>query len=149
MAPAAREAAKIFLSKGITSFHDASPCNSVKRWEFFQELVSGVGPFPRVVIMPGFHHLHEFVKSGLGFGAGDDRLRVGHCKIILSQASGGLRPSPRELGEMVREAAGLGFPVAIHAVEEVEVEAAVGAIEGVGSRGSGTGLNMPRFARRR
>ena len=137
MAPAARQAARLFLSNGITSFHDASPCNSVKRWEFFQTLVSGPEPFPRAVVMPGFHHVREFVGSGLGFGAGDDRLRVGHCKIVLSQASGELRPSPRELGEMVREAAGLGFPVAIHAVEEAEVEAAVGAIEGVGEPGLG------------
>ena len=133
MAPAAREAARVFLSNGITSFHDASPCNSLKRWEFFQTLVSGPEPFPRAVIMPGFHHVREFAESGLGFGAGDDRLRVGHCKIILSQASGGLKPSPRELGEMVREAAGLGFPVAIHAVEEVEVEVAIEAIESVGA----------------
>ena len=32
---------------------------------------------------------------------------------------------------MVREAASVGFPVAIHAVEEAEVEAAVEAIESV------------------
>ena len=79
--------------------------------------------------MPGFHHLREFAESGLGFGAGDDRIRVGHCKIILSLTSGTLHPSPRELREMVREASGLGFPVALHAVEEAEVEAAVAAIE--------------------
>ena len=129
IAPAAREAARVFLSNGITSFHDASPCNSLKRWEFFQSLVSGQEPFPRATIMPGFHHLREFVESGLMFGAGDDRLRVGQCKIILSQSSGVLNPSPKELREMVMEAASLGFPVAIHAVEEAEVEAAVSAIE--------------------
>ena len=127
--PAARDAAKVFLSKGITSFHDASPCNSLKRWEFFQTLGSGPDPFPRAVMMPGFHHLREFVESGLEFGAGDDRLRVGHCKIILSLTSGMLHPSPRELREMVRETSALGFPVAVHAVEETEVEAAVAAIE--------------------
>ena len=135
MTPSARDAARGFLSNGITSFHDASPCNSIKRWEFFQTLVSGPCPFPRAVIMPGFHHLREFVESGLGFGAGDDRLRVGHCKIILSLTSGMLHPSPRELREMVGEAAGLGFPVAIHAVEKEEVEAAVAAIEAVGVSG--------------
>ena len=96
IAPAAREAAKVFLANGITSFHDASPCNSLKRWEFFQSLASGPEPFPRAVIMPGFHHLREFAESGLGFGAGDDRLRVGHCKIILSQASGTLQPSHKD-----------------------------------------------------
>ena len=133
IALAARQAALVFLFNGITSFHDASPCNSLKRWEFFQSLASESGPFPRMVIMPGFHHLREFAASGLGFGAGDDRLRVGHCKIILSQASGVLNPSPKELREMVKEAASLGFPVAIHAVEEVEVEAAVGAIESAGA----------------
>ena len=135
MEPAARQAADVFLSRGITSFHDASPCNSLKRWEFFRSLVDGPDPFPRVTLMPGFAHLREFVEAGLGFGAGDDRLRVGHCKVILSQASGSMQPSPQELREMVREAASLGFPVAIHAVEESEVEAAVGAIESVDTRG--------------
>ena len=135
MEPAARQAAKVFLSRGITSFHDASPCNSLKRWEFFRSLVDGPDPFPRITLMPGYGHLHEFVDAGLGFGAGDDRLRVGHCKIVLSQASGSMQPSPQELREMVREAASLGFPVAIHAVEEAEVEAAVGAIESVGTVG--------------
>lgn len=137
MTPAARKAARLFLSRGITSFHDASPCNSLKRWEFFQTLASGPDPFPRAVIMPGFQHLREFVESGLGFGVGNDLLRVGHCKIILSQAGGALRPSPKELGEMVREASNLGFPVAVHAVEEAEVEAAVQAIESSGTSGRG------------
>lgn len=137
MAPAAQHAARLFLSNGITSFHDASPCNSLKRWEFFQSLVSATDHFPRAVIMPGFHHVREFVESGLGFGAGDDWLRVGHCKIILSHAGGTLQPSHKELGEMVRESVELGFPVAIHAVEEAEVGAAVGAIES--ARGVGPG----------
>ena len=135
MEPAARQAAEVFLSKGITSFHDASPCNSLKRWSFFQSLVSGPEPFPRATLMPGFAHLREFVGVGLGFGAGDDRLRVGHCKIVLSQAGGALQPSPRELREAVREAGSVGFPVAIHAVEEVEIEAAVEAIESVDAPG--------------
>ena len=135
MEPAARQAAEVFLSKGITSFHDASPCNSLKRWSFFQSLVSGPEPFPRATLMPGFAHLREFVEAGLGFGAGDDRLRVGHCKIVLSQAGGTLQPSPRELREAVREAASVGFPVAIHAVEEAEVEAAIEAIESVDTPG--------------
>ena len=149
MEPAARQAAEVFLSKGITSFHDASPCNSLKRWSFFQSLVSGSGPFPRTTLMPGFAHLREFVEAelgfgagddglgfgvgddGLGFGVGDDGLWVGHCKIVLSQAGGTLQPSPRDLRDMVREAASVGFPVAIHAVEEAEVEAAIEAIESV------------------
>ena len=135
MGPAARQAAEVFLSKGITSFHDASPCNSLKRWSFFQSLVSGPEPFLRATLMPGFAHLREFVEAELGFGAGDDRLRVGHCKIVLSQAGGTLRPSHRELREAVREAMSVGFPVAIHAVEEAEVEAAIGAIESVDTPG--------------
>ena len=135
MEPAARQAAEVFLSNGITSFHDASPCNSLKRWEVFQSLVSGPEPFPRTTVMPGFAHLREFVGAGLGFGAGDDMLRVGHCKIVLSQAGGTLYPSPLELREAVREAAAVGFPVAIHAVEEAEVEAAIKAIESIDAPG--------------
>ena len=135
MEPAARQAAEAFLSKGVTSFHDASPCNSLKRWSFFQSLVSGPEPCPRTTLMPGFAHLGEFVGAGLGFGAGDDRLRVGHCKIVLSQTGGTLQPSPRELREAVREAEEIGFPVAIHAVEEAEVATAIEAIESVDTPG--------------
>ena len=135
MEPAAGQAAAVFLSKGITSFHDASPCNSLKRWSFFRSLVSGPEPFPRTTVMPGFAHLREFVGAGLGFGVGDNRLRVGHCKIVLSQAGGTLYPSPQKLREAVREAAEVGFPVAIHAVEETEVEAAIEAIESVNTPG--------------
>ncbi len=135
MEPAARQAAEVFMSRGITSFHDASPCNSLKRWEFFRSLVGGPEPFPRITLMPGYGHLREFVGAGLGFGVGNNRLKVGHCKVVLSQASGSMQPSPQELRELVREAASLGFPVAIHAVEESEVEAAVGAIESVDSPG--------------
>ena len=135
MEPAARQAADVFLSRGITSFHDASPCNSLKRWEFFRSLVGSPGPFPRITLMPGYGHLREFVGAGLKFGVGNNRLRVGHCKVVLSQASGPMQPSPQELCEMVRQVASLGFPVAIHAVEEAEVEAAVRAIESVDSPG--------------
>ena len=70
MAPAAHQAADVFLSKGITSFHDASPCNSLKRWSFFQSLVSGPEPFPRATFMPGFAHLREFVGGGAGVWGG-------------------------------------------------------------------------------
>ena len=45
MIPAARQAARVFLSNGITSFHDASPCNSLKRWSSFKRWSRGRSPF--------------------------------------------------------------------------------------------------------
>ena len=70
MEPAARQAAEVFLSKGITSFHDASPCNSLKRWSFFQSLVSGPEPFPRATLMPGFAPLEGVCQVGAGVWGG-------------------------------------------------------------------------------
>ena len=48
---------------------------------------------------------------------------MGHAKIMLTASSGELRPHPAELSDMVATAHGLGYPVAIHAVERDAVVA--------------------------
>ena len=129
MAEAVRLASERYVSLGITSFHEASPCNSLQRWRFFQRLKMEGGLSPRITMMPGHGHLQEMVDEGLGFGAGDENLKVGHAKVMLSQTSGRLLPSQEELRAIVLSAASRGFPVAIHAVEEAEIEAAIDALE--------------------
>ncbi|MEE9249246.1 MAG: amidohydrolase [Dehalococcoidia bacterium] len=129
MAEAVRLASERYISLGITSFHEASPCNSLQRWRFFQRMKKEGGLSPRITMMPGYGHLQELVDAGLGFGAGDENLKVGHAKVMLSQTSGRLLPPQEELRAMVLSAASRGFPVAIHAVEEAEIEAAIDALE--------------------
>ena len=63
-----------------------------------------------------------------GAAANRGRLTVGHAKIMLTASTGGLRPDPARLSEMVAHAHRMGFPVAIHAVERDAVVAAALAI---------------------
>ena len=70
MEPAARQAAEVFLSKGITSFHDASPCNSLKRWSFFQSLGLGLRAFPPDNRHAGIRPLEGVRRGGAGVWGG-------------------------------------------------------------------------------
>jgi len=83
----------------------------------------------RLCMMVGPEGLAEFKKSGLFTGSGNHGLRVGSLKIVLSQATGQLRPSQTDLNQMVMEADRAGFQVAVHAIERNAVEAAVVALE--------------------
>jgi len=125
-----KQAAELFLSHGITAVQDATPSNSVERWRLWEDL-QGLGVFPlRVTMMPGVEHLDGFRDEGLGFGSSTGRLRVGHVKAMLTLTTGDLYPSLEDLRQQVRRAVGLGFPVAIHAVE---AEAVAAAAEALGS----------------
>ena len=116
------------LGYGITSAHDAGPSNGIGRWHTFQDLrASGLLSF-RIVMMAGAPSLQEFQKSGLGFGDGDDWLKIGHAKIMLTSTTGTLIPGIDDLEEAVRVAHAAGFPVAIHAVEQEAVAAASRAL---------------------
>ena len=55
---------------------------------------------------------------------GGHRLRLGHAKIMLTLTAGRLHPPARELADLVSEAHGRGFPVAIHCIEEEAISAA-------------------------
>ncbi len=112
------------LEYGITSAQDAGPGNNLDRWQTFEELHSS-GLLPcRVTMMAGFPHLQEFRNAGLGFDSGGPWLRLGHAKIMLTMTTGSLQPGVDELEEKVRHAHALGFPVAVHAVEQEAVAAA-------------------------
>ena len=126
---AVHEASQHFLSMGITTFQDASPSNSLDRWRLFKRLRSEGKLDCRVNMMVGHQQLGEMLDAGLEFGAGEEGLQVGPAKVMLSGVAGSLQPSKEELIDIVRRAYGLGFPVAIHAVEQEEVEAAVSALE--------------------
>ena len=116
------------LEYGITSAHDAGPSNGPDRWQTFQELQSSGLLSCRIVMMAGASRLQDFQESGLGFGHGDDWLRIGHAKIMLTLTTGSLQPGRAGLEEMALEAHAAGFPVAIHAVEQEAVAAAVRAL---------------------
>ena len=116
-------AALKLLSLGVTSVQDATHNNSIDRWSLFQRLSGHVGPLPRITLMPGAGHVADFEDAGLGFGSGDDRLRVGHAKLMVTASSGNITPSLAGLKATVDECSSRGFPVAVHAVEADVVRA--------------------------
>ena len=116
------------LSYGVTSVQDAGPNNGPAHWRVFQNLEASRLFEPRVTMMAGAAHLQDFLAEGFRWGQGGPRLRLGHVKIMLTTTTGACYPDPETLALMVREARQAGFPVAVHAVEQEAVAAAVDAL---------------------
>ena len=119
---------QVLLGYGITSVHDAGPNNGLDRWETLRELTGSNILVSRVSMMAGNAKLPELQEAGLVWGSGDDRLRLGHVKQMLTLTTGGLHPPVDDLAASVARARQSGFPVAIHAVEQEAVLAAISAI---------------------
>ena len=121
-------AARNLLALGITSVQDATHTNGADRWDLFAALRQSVRPMPRIALMPGGARLSEFIERGMGFGFGDDRLRIGHAKLMATASGGRQNPPPSELRRLAAACARAGFPVAVHAVESEIVASAADAI---------------------
>ena len=117
------------LSSGITSVQDATVRNGFAQWQTFLSLKENGELVPRVSMMFGLHALADFAERSLRFGSGDATLRLGAVKFTPDETRGQLNPSQEELNEGVLRAHRAGFQVAIHAVEESTVQAAVIALE--------------------
>ena len=125
IAAAVAHLSKTLLSYGITSVQDAGPDNGIGQWETFQSLTSTQVFKPRVTMMAGVGKLHEMAEAGLGWSSGDDRLRIGHAKLMLTCTTGQLMPARQDLIELAVRARKLGFPIAIHAIEQEAVDEAI------------------------
>ena len=120
------ELGRELLGYGITAVTDAGPDNDAQRWQDFDDVIrDGLLP-QRVTMMAGANHLAELHAAGLSYGdsAGGGRLTLGHAKIMLTASSGRLTPDPAQLADIIAAAHGLGYPVAIHAVERDAIVAA-------------------------
>ena len=133
------KASNRLLSLGITSVQDATHSNSVARWRLFEDLRKSQPRLPRLTAMPGAHHVAEFADEGLKFGSGDEWLRVGHAKIMVTASSGRRTPDSAEFRTIVAECVDRGFPVAVHAVEADVVQNVANDLSASGS----TGLGVP------
>ena len=131
-----RQALADLVARGVTSVQDASAGNGMAEWERVREVCSEAGVRPRIGLMVGMGHLDRFVEAGMGPGFGDEWLRIGAAKVMLTENGGDFHPSVQELAEQVGRANRLGFQVAIHAVEEsaicVAAETLAGAAPEVG-----------------
>ena len=112
------------LAAGVVSVHDATPANSVARWDAMRRLRESGRFTPSVVMMAGADRIDGFADRGLSYGSDDGALALGHAKIMLTQSAGSLHPATDELSDIVAAAHARGFPVAIHAVESDAVDAA-------------------------
>jgi len=118
-----------YLSLGITSVQDATVVNDFRRWETINRMKKAGGLKSRVSMMLGIEALPEFQERGITFGSGDNQLRLGAIKIMLHEATGEQQPPQSELNSQVSYTHQAGFQVAIHAIEQSSVEAAIIALE--------------------
>ena len=115
------------LGYGITSVQDAGPDNDLARWESFAGLQESGLLQCRVTMLTGAAHLNEFFAEGrrpASGASGQEWLRLGHAKVMLTLTTGALQPDLASLRRILAEAHQKGFPVAIHAVEQEAVAAA-------------------------
>ncbi|MFC2068268.1 amidohydrolase [Chloroflexota bacterium] len=123
-----------YLTNGITSLQEATMGNGLDRWQSLRQLKDAGQLTSRVSMMFGTGALSRFQEMGLVTGSGDVQLRLGGMKIMLTGTSGQLQPQQLELNQQAFKANRAGFQLAIHAVEECTVTAAIMALEYIASR---------------
>ncbi|MEK7777455.1 MAG: amidohydrolase family protein, partial [Chloroflexota bacterium] len=123
------ETSQALLRWGVTSLQDASPEHDLERWHTLRAMRQKGALQQRLTFMPGIHHLAQFTDAGLAYGAGDDRLRLGPAKMVVTLTTGVLYPPEEEIESLVRDAHQNGFPVAAHAVEEEAIMAVLSAFQ--------------------
>jgi hypothetical protein len=126
-----RLANEAYLSMGITSIQDATASNNLDSWKFFRRLREAECIIPRLSIMMGLQYIDQLLEQGFLPRYGSNDMRLGALKVVISEARGCLYPSLDELRQMVSKAHSHGFQIAIHAIEENTVEAAVSALESI------------------
>lgn len=125
---AVQQASYELLSHGVTSFHDASAGNTLEDYALFQRLHAEDILQSRATVMIGSDALPQVLEAGLAPFSGDDQVRLGSVKIMLHEGGGEVYPPLDELNERVWQAHRHGFQVALHAVEEAPICAALEAI---------------------
>jgi len=123
-----------YLSQGITSIQNASLINDYKRWQTCRRLKEAGKLKSRIYLMCGVETSKQFQEAGLAFGAGDSQVRLGAVKMTPNEASGQLYPPQDEMNQQVLEAHRAGFQLAIHAIQQSTVEAAIIALENAQSQ---------------
>jgi predicted amidohydrolase YtcJ len=118
-----------FLSQGITSLQEATYKNDRHRWQIIRRFKESGKLRSRVSMMAGTETRHQFQKSGLVTGSGDNHLRLGALKVMLGEAAGQGKLTQEALNQMVLDGHLGGFQVAFHAITGSAIETAVKALE--------------------
>ena len=122
------------IHMGIFYIHDASINNDLEKWNICLEHSSSLQFSPSITLLPGIDHLDEFINRGLYFGYKDKDMMLGHTKIIVSSISGSIYPNLNQLSNQISKSHKHGFPVAIHAVTQDEINITLDALEMVYSK---------------
>lgn len=123
------KASRLLLSLGVTSLYDASSRNDIQQWKRFARWKEN-GRLPQKIGMfVNESAMAQMIANRFHYPKDPFHLRPLGIKIILDETTGRLHPQPEVLQKQVSRAHGLGFQVAIHAVEEKAIEAACHAIE--------------------
>jgi len=117
------------LSFGITSVQDASYHNSLPQWKQFESWKKRGILRERVTMMMGVEAFLAIDALSFTSTLDEQDLRLGGIKLMVDRVEGRIRPSGTELKDLVGSIHGAGLQVAIHALEEPVIEAAVEAIE--------------------
>ena len=113
-----------FLSRGITSFQEATVSNDIKRWEMVCDFKLYGDLLSRITMMAGSPYWQEFRKMNLKTGSGDNLMQLGPVKIMLE-----VQPDQPELNQLALDCHKAGFQLAFHAIAEETVAAVVAALE--------------------
>ena len=124
-------ARRLLAQRGVTAIQDATVTNHVTRWRLLRRLRQEGRLRQRVTLMPGAQHLDAFLQEGLAAGGGDEGVRLGPAKVVLTLTTGAPHPPEAELERLVWDAHRSGFQVAVHAVEEEAVALALGVVRRV------------------
>jgi predicted amidohydrolase YtcJ len=125
---AMRDGIRIANSRGITAIHDKDGWLGALR--FFQRLHADDTLTLRVWQSLPHEQLDHLAELGVTSGFGHDLLRVGYIKVFMDgtlgsrtarllDGSGVQITSAEEFADIVRRAAHIGFPVAVHAIGDL------------------------------
>jgi len=117
------------LANGITSFHEATYRNDRDRWQIIRKFIDAGGLRSRVYMMTGPDTRRQFQEDGLITGSGDERLRLGAVKIMLSESAGQGELTQDELNLLALDCHQSGFQLAFHAITEDAIESAIDTLE--------------------
>ncbi len=124
-----RTVSAALLRQGICAFHDAGAGNTLADLERFSQLRSDGTLLPHTTVMVGIDAFSQVLDAKCEPFRQQGQVRLGSIKIMLHESGGDLYPHPEDLAEMVWQVHQHGFQVAIHAVEESPVCAALEAIQ--------------------
>jgi predicted amidohydrolase YtcJ len=126
---AAGLANELFLANGITSFQEATYRNDTGRYRTVSEVKKAGKLKSRIYMMAGGDYWREFREAGLVPGSGDDQLRPGGVKVMVTRTSGKFSYSREELKRLALECHQAGFQLAFHAEEQDVIDAVIEALE--------------------